>query len=239
MCKASRYPDELNGTKIVPRYPSHLPPQHTAILKWVNYTISTEDIREEMNTKYRSIFAIGEMAGTFSEKTRHVKVEIVDTNEYKTLLNSGRVSLYGQLIEVEEFLPAPRVRICGRCNQSGHTKKACRNSNHDICRRYGEDRTCPEQHKECPIKCHNCGGNHVGTDYKCAVIVKYRKQLIDELRRHPERLPPDTHLFIPSEYRNPNDKTRSIYNHEAWASRAGIHQSQPRSNTHTSVHGRL
>jgi hypothetical protein len=206
----------LNGVKIIPHHPSHLPPQHTAILKWINHSISNDDIREVLNSKYESIFSIEEMAGTISDKTRHVKIELLNKKEYNSLLNSGKISLFGHLFDVDEFLPAPKVLICGRCNQPGHSKKSCRNSSNDLCRRCGGDRTNPQQHKECQIKCHHCGGEHIFTDYRCKLIDNYRRQLIDELRRHPERLPPDIHLFIPSEYRSQNDKSKSIHNREVY-----------------------
>ncbi|CAF0938748.1 unnamed protein product, partial [Didymodactylos carnosus] len=65
-------------------------------------------------------------------------------------------------------------------------------------------------HKDCTIKCHHCQGNHISTDYKCPVITEFRGRLIEELKRNPERLPPDVQLFIPSSYRNKNDRSNII-----------------------------
>ncbi|CAF4950596.1 unnamed protein product [Rotaria sp. Silwood1] len=230
--KTERYPKELNGIKIIPHHPSHLPPQHTVIIKWVHHSISNDDIKEVLNSKYESIFSIGEMIGSINDKTRHVKIELLSKNEYNSLLNGGKISLFGHLFDVDEFLPAPKVFICGRCNQPGHTKKTCCNSSYDLCRRCGGDRTNSEQHKDCQIKCHHCGGEHVSTDYKCKLIDNYRRQLIDELKKHPERLPPDTHLFIPSEYRSQNDKSKSIYNHEVYEYQQYHRSSQFQSRTY-------
>ncbi|CAF4113469.1 unnamed protein product, partial [Rotaria sp. Silwood1] len=54
LCKTERYPKELNGIKIIPHHPSHLPPQHTVIIKWVHHSISNDDIKEVLNSKYES-----------------------------------------------------------------------------------------------------------------------------------------------------------------------------------------
>jgi hypothetical protein len=239
LCKQERYPKELIDIKLTPHPPSHLPPQHTAILKWINHTITKEDIKEELSSKYESIFSIEEMAGTINNRTRHVKVELLNKKEYNQLLNSGKISIFGHLYDVDEYLPAPKVLICSRCNQPGHTKKTCQNSNFDMCRRCGGDRSNVHEHKECPIKCHHCGEEHISTDYKCKIIDDYRRQLIFELKRHPERLPPDVQLFIPSGYRNQNDRSRTIYNKEAIESQQYIQQSQFNYRTDYNVWSRM
>ncbi|CAF4341300.1 unnamed protein product [Didymodactylos carnosus] len=117
---------------------------------------------------------------------------------------------------VDEFLPAPKILICNRCNTPGHTENSCKNSTVDICRRCGENRTNLVAHKDCRVKCHHCGGPHEFTDYKCKFIADYRRQLIEELKKHPECLPPDIQLFIPKGYRSDEDRSKSIYNKSAY-----------------------
>ena len=211
LCKHDRYPVQLNDVKITPIPPTHLPPQHTAIIKWVNNSFTDDDLRDELNMKFESIFLVESMHATINERNRHIKVEILDKKEYNKLLNSGKINLGGRLFSINEYLPCPRILICNRCNLPGHTKKACRNSDVDICRRCGKPRTNIQEHKECEIKCHHCQENHLATDYKCKIIDKYR----NELKNHPERMPPDVQLFIPSEYRS-NDLRKTIYNEEAY-----------------------
>ncbi|CAF1102019.1 unnamed protein product [Didymodactylos carnosus] len=151
------------------------------------------------------------MHGTKSEYTRHVKIEMLNRREYESLLNSGKVNLMDDSYEVNEFLPAPKVLICGRCNRPGHTKKYCQSSAFDICRRCGGDRTNIQAHKSCIVKCHHCGGEHEATSYKCPLISDFRRELIKQLKNHPERLPPQVQLFIPSDYRNKKDGARTIF----------------------------
>ncbi|CAF4010967.1 unnamed protein product [Rotaria sordida] len=177
LCKKDRYPNEVNHVKINPIPPTRLPPQHTVIIKWVNNLFTDDDISDELNMKFESIFSIESMYGLINEKNRHIKVEILDKKEHMKILNSGKINLGGHLYSVDEFLPSPRILICNRCNLPGHTKKSCRNSDVDICRR-----------------CAN--------DYKCKVIEEYRRELIEELKKHPERMPPEVQLFIPTEYRS-------------------------------------
>ncbi|CAF0804004.1 unnamed protein product [Didymodactylos carnosus] len=109
----------------------------------------------------------------------------------------------------------PKLLICSRCNHPGHTKKSCQNSNYDICRRCGADRNDQHNHQECEIKCHHCNGSHVSTEYKCPVINQYRGELIYELRKRSDKLPVDVQLFIPSEYRNSDERNKVIYNKKA------------------------
>ncbi len=55
-----------------------------------------------------------------------------------------------------------------------------------------------QEHKECEIKCLHCQENRLATDYKCKIIDKYRRELIEELKKHPEQMPLEVQLFIPS-----------------------------------------
>jgi hypothetical protein len=225
LCKLDRYPNQLNNVAINPIPPTHLPPQHTAIIKWVNNSFTDDDVRDELNMKFESLFSIASMQGTINERNRHIKVEMLNKNEYNKLLNSGKINLGGQLYSVDEYLPAPRILICNRCNLPGHTKKSCRNSDVDLCRRCGKSRTNIEEHKDCEIKCHHCQENHLATDYKCKIIDKYRRELIEELKKHPERMPPEVQLFIPSEYRS-DDRRKMIYNEEAYHQNQYVQQQQ-------------
>ncbi|CAF1102001.1 unnamed protein product [Didymodactylos carnosus] len=47
LCNNERYPEHLNGTEISPVLPLHLPPQYTAIVKWIHNDVQDDDIREE------------------------------------------------------------------------------------------------------------------------------------------------------------------------------------------------
>lgn len=101
------------------------------------------------------------------------------------------------MFDVNEFLHASKIPICGRCNKPGHTKRLNQNSTFGICRRCGGvDRSNVEQHNDCRLKCHNCGGRHISIDYKCPLMDQLRHELIDELKKHPEKLPHNIQLFI-------------------------------------------
>jgi hypothetical protein len=72
LCKIERYPRELNKVKIKPVPPAYLPPQHSVILKWINNSITDQDIKEELDENYKSIHSISTMNGTLNDRTRHV-----------------------------------------------------------------------------------------------------------------------------------------------------------------------
>jgi hypothetical protein len=150
--------------------------------------------------------------GTINDRNRHLRIELLDKKEYNSMLNSGKISIFGQLYDIDEFLPSPKLLICSKCNQPGHVKTNCKSSSFEICRRCGDDRNNNENHKECKITCHHCKGDHVSTDYKCPFIQEYRRRLIIELRKRPDLLPPDIQLFIPSEYREQGERTKIIVN---------------------------
>ncbi|CAF1203592.1 unnamed protein product [Didymodactylos carnosus] len=107
---------------------------------FTNSNQNNEDIREEFKQQdFKSIFSIDDISGTINDKNRHVKIELLDMNEYNELLNGATVNLYGQ-----------------------------------------------------------------------------RRRLIEQLRKHPEKSPPDVQLFIPSEYRNNKYDSRIIHNDEVY-----------------------
>ena len=104
-----------------------------------------------------------------------------------------------------EYLAAPRVLFCSKCNEPGHSKKQCTLS-YERCKRCDNDRNDGE-HKECEIKCHHCNNDHISIDFKCPAIKSYRCDLIQILQQQPEVLPEDIQLFIPSQYRRQSDRT--------------------------------
>ena len=211
LCNAENYPKELANTKITPHPPKHFPPKHTAIMKWVDNAMSIDEIKEGLKVQCPSIASVENMMGPMNERNRHIRIEFWDRNEFSTALHNGKINLHGQLFNIDEFIPSPRMLICTRCNCPGHTKKMCQNSKYDMCRRCGEDRSDKEKHSDCTISCHHCGAAHMSTDYKCPKLQEYRRHLIDELRKHPERLSADIQIFIPSEYRPDGNRVKCIH----------------------------
>lgn len=179
--------------------PLRLPPQHVIVIKFVPNEYSFSELDEDLKNRYSSIYHIEEMNGTRRLHSRHIRMDIFDMKEYDNILKSGSITLGGMLCEVDEYLPAPKILICTKCNSPGHTKKVCRLA-FERCRRCGEDRNVGE-HQSCNIICHHCGDNHQATDYKCSTLLKFRRELIDQLRQNPDKLPPHIQMFIPFDCR--------------------------------------
>ncbi|CAF0930593.1 unnamed protein product [Didymodactylos carnosus] len=201
--------------KLITHPPKHLPPQRSVILKWVKNTISSDEVKDELASRFKSIYALEDIIGTSNTRNRHIRIDLGDETEYNTMLNSGKVTIFGQLLDCDEYLPAPKLLICSKCNLPGHIKKICSNSQVEMCRRCGKNRNDGENHKMCEIKCHHCGGIHTSTDYICPVIQKYRRELVLELRSRPDLLPAQAQLFIPPECREPEQRTRVLENKAA------------------------
>ncbi|CAF3375454.1 unnamed protein product [Rotaria sp. Silwood2] len=88
--------------------------------------------------------------------------------------------------------------------QTGHAKKSCRAA-YDRCRRCGENRINGD-HLQCKITCHHCGGDHQANDYKCPIILKFRRELIAQLRNNPNKLPRHIQMFNPLDCRIQRDE---------------------------------
>ncbi|CAF3849580.1 unnamed protein product [Rotaria sp. Silwood1] len=116
LCKEERYPKELNNIKIIPHAPKHLPPQRSIIMKWIRNSISFNELKCELGERYKSIYSMKEIIGTANERNRHIRIDISDEKEYKEILNSGKITIYGQLYDIDEYLPAPKLLICTKCN---------------------------------------------------------------------------------------------------------------------------
>ena len=130
-----------------------------------------------------------EILGTVNERNRYIRIDFSNQKEYDEILHSGKITFYGQLYDVHEYLPAPKLLIYTKCNQPGHIKKVCTFSTLEICRRYGKDRNNEDDQRTCETQCHHCRGEHTSTAYKCPTIREYRKNPVMELQKCPDLLP--------------------------------------------------
>ncbi|CAF1366208.1 unnamed protein product [Rotaria sordida] len=213
LCDVKHIPNMLLDTKIMVVLPKHLPSQRSVIIKDVPITFSIDDVKNEIINKYKSMYSITELIDTNNGRTRYLRLDLTDTNEYNQLLNSGIICIDGQCLHVFEYLAAPRVLFCSMYNLPDHNKKYY-NFTFNRCRRCGEDRKNGD-HKNCAISCHNCKGEHVSTDFRCQTVQNNRRDLIHYLKQHAERLPTDTHFFIPSQYRSYGESV--LYNRRSYA----------------------
>jgi hypothetical protein len=205
MCDLSIYPENLNNIKIRPILPTRLPAKNSIILKFIDNQIDFDDIQTIVREKLKSVYAIEEMLGTKTYRSRHIRVDLLSQDEYNCTLNSGKFVIGGHLYDVDEYLSAPRILICNKCNSPGHIKKNCK-STMDICKRCGHDKNDGADHKSCCIKCHHCGGDHDATSFKCSLISKFRHELIQKLKNNTHLLPPHIQLYIPQQFRDQRSK---------------------------------
>lgn len=209
LCQTEHYPTQVDDIKVKPQPPKRMPPQNTMVIKFVSNELQKNDIEEELKMSFRTVYAVENMMGTMRSKSRHIRVEFYEKNDYSRIINDGKIGLQGQIFEVEEYLPPPKILICSKCNTPGHTRKSCKSEN-EICRRCGQNRNNNVEHKDCMIKCHHCNGDHVATDYKCSRIIKFRQDLLSSLKNNRDKLPPNIKLFIPVDCRTNGDKNRFL-----------------------------
>ncbi len=139
--------------------------------------------------------------------SRHIRLALYQKDDYIKIINDGKIALQGQIFEVEEYLPPPKILICFKYNKPGHVKKTCE-SPVELCRRCGENRNDGNKHSECSIKCRHCDGDHIATDCKCPLILKFRQELLNRLKTDRNKLPPNIKLFIPVDCRTTGDRNR-------------------------------
>ncbi|CAF4534498.1 unnamed protein product, partial [Didymodactylos carnosus] len=216
-CDCTHYPTELNNVKLKPILPSKLPVQHAVILKYIDNHLSYDEVKMDIEEKWKSVYSIKEMLGTQNYRSRHIRVDLLSKNEYETILNCGKISISGQLYDVNEFLPSPNLLICSKCNSPGHMRKNC-GCTIEVCRRCGKEKTDGFDHKVCDIKCHHCGGDHESTNFKCPYIDGFRQELIKKLKNNPRFLPPHVQLFLPQRYRDQEGK-RTLGNGQSFSSK--------------------
>ncbi|CAF0818307.1 unnamed protein product [Didymodactylos carnosus] len=195
LCDSKHYPLSINNIQLKPILPKHLPAQLSVLIKFVDNYISVDEVKTELEGQFTEIFAIVDIFGSKNMRNRHVRMDLASKSEYENILNSGKVSIFGQLYDAYEFLSPPKLLICSKCNSPGHTKKNCR-CDIEVCRRCGSDRLNGD-HINCIIKSHHCEDEHLSTNYVCPILTQYRKDLVAELKRRPDLIPEDVQLFIP------------------------------------------
>lgn len=204
MCNIDNYPKCLNNVKITPVLPHKLPAENAIILKFIDNYISLEDIQSTVKENLKSVYIIEEMMGTRTYRSRHIRVDLLSKEEYNEIINKKKMVIDGQIFEVNEFLPAPKILICSKCNCPCRMRKHCK-SNIEVCRRCGKDRNKGNDHKACEIKCHHCGDDHESTNYKCSTISKFRYELVQKLKSNMHLLPANIQIYVPKQLRNSND----------------------------------
>ncbi|CAF4741809.1 unnamed protein product, partial [Rotaria socialis] len=171
------------------------------MLKFIDNTIIFDDIKTHVKEKLKSVYTMEEMMGTMNYRSRHIRIDLLSKDEYKSVLNSGKIALGGHLYDVDEYLPSPRILICNKRNSPGHLKKNCK-SIIELCKRCGNDRNDGADHKNCNIKRHHCSENHEAASFKCAWISKFRQDLLLKLKENKHLLPRNIQFYIPQQYRD-------------------------------------
>ncbi|CAF1587097.1 unnamed protein product [Didymodactylos carnosus] len=111
LCIQSHYPAHINDVQLEPQLPKKLSSPFSVLIKFVNNDVSIQDIKNQMDEKYESIYSCHDLMGTNTSRARHIRIDFTDRNDYDSILNGGQVSLFSQLYDVKEFLEAPKLLI--------------------------------------------------------------------------------------------------------------------------------
>jgi hypothetical protein len=125
LCNQNRYLTQIDKVKLKPDPPKRLPLQQTVVIQFVPKELHKEEIQDELKELFPSLFTIDKMMGTMRSSSRHIRGEFYRTEDYNKIINDGKIGLQGQIFEVEEYSPPPKILICSKCNTPGHMKRTC------------------------------------------------------------------------------------------------------------------
>jgi hypothetical protein len=80
LCNPQHYPKEIENIKISPHSPKHLSLQRFFIFKWIKNTISSKEINEELEIKYKSIYSIEDIIASSNTRNRHIQIDFQGEN---------------------------------------------------------------------------------------------------------------------------------------------------------------
>ncbi|CAF1240930.1 unnamed protein product [Didymodactylos carnosus] len=102
-CDYTHYPTELNNIKLISILPSKLPVQHAVILKYIDNNLSYDDVKMDIEEKWKTVYAIEETLGTQIEKgvlKGHQLIADTLANFYeKRLVHDPRISAHVEAVE--------------------------------------------------------------------------------------------------------------------------------------------
>jgi hypothetical protein len=76
------YPEQIDSVRLIPLLPVRLPPQHAIVIKFVPNDYSFDELEDDLKNRYLSIYHIEEMNGTRRIRSRHIRMDIYDKDEY-------------------------------------------------------------------------------------------------------------------------------------------------------------
>jgi len=135
--------------------------------------ISTDTIRESIfsSIKIREIHRLNRRV-KINEEIKYVPSRTVCLKfEGQSLLHY--IFLFSYRYIVSPFVP--KARICFSCFRIDHLSKDCKsNPRYIICGKPKHKSETECESRNYPIKCINCGGNHLATSHECEEVIKHK-----------------------------------------------------------------
>lgn len=156
---------------------------HTFVLKGIDGSITTEEIKENIETNYTiKVVNIYKMRNT----TRDSYMVITDNTIFLRYLNANVKYVCHTKISWERHTNRNTILQCRRCQRWGHSTSNCRSK--PICTKCGKEhwtKDCQLVNKNDEsthenITCANCKGNHLAFSRNCPV---YQSRLTANMNR--------------------------------------------------------
>ena len=183
LIKTDKWPTTINKIKIQLITPTFVPGAFAVVVKHIPQDISIKTVADEINHLINSADNFRRITDLYNSGIKHIRFTVSDLEEYKYLLQLGRLSIGTEFCKVTKYIPPAKLTCCTNCWKVGHLRDTC-NLNFRKCRICLEpfDR---DHRNKCSGKplCAQCGLGHHSRDANCEYIQKYRETLKKEIQQ--------------------------------------------------------
>ena len=180
LAQTDKWPTTINNIKIELMKINFVPEAFAVVVRDIPQEISIETVVDEIK---RSIESADHFKPIATLPTKYIKFTVSDFDEYRSVLQSGRLFIGTQFYPVAKYIPSHRLIYCTNCWKLGHSSYTCKLGVRK-CRICLEDFDRNHNNK-CSGKplCAQCGLDHLSRDRNCEYTRKYRETLKKEVQQ--------------------------------------------------------
>ena len=181
LAQRDKWPTTINNIKIELMEIKFVPEAFGVVVRYIPQELSVEKVADDIKRSIKS--ADNFLQITYNYGVKHIKFRVSNLDEYRSVLQSGRLFIGTQFYQVAKYIPLERLTFCTNCWKVGHVSFTCK-SGVRKCRICLEDFDRDHINK-CSGKplCAQCGLDHHSRDLKCEYIRKYRETLKQEVQQ--------------------------------------------------------
>ena len=183
LAQTDKWPTTINNLKIELKKPKFVPECFALVVRYVPEKFSVDMVADKIKLLIRSADKFIQVTNSYNSGIKHIKFTVSDLDEYKHLLQLGRLPIAGGFYPIYKFIPVEKLTYCTYCWKLGHLRYECK-------LKIRKCRTCLEvfdgnHNNKCSGKalCAQCGLDHYSLDPDCEYVQKYRERLKQEVQQ--------------------------------------------------------